>query len=73
MDNPYTYYSESGAEYFVCRCETLYSKKSHYGIAVSCPKKNKKILINEVEYQTAEEAQSALDKMARENGWRKRI
>lgn len=39
MSNPYTYYSEFGAEYFVCRCETQYSEKSHYGIAASYPKK----------------------------------
>ena len=42
MRNAYTYYGESGAEYFVCRCETLYSKKSHYGIAVSYQRKIKR-------------------------------
>lgn len=73
MSNPYTYYGESGAEYFACRCETLYDKESYYCIAVSHPKKNKKILINEVEYLTAEDAQAALDEMASKRGWRKGI
>lgn len=72
MGNPYTYYSESGAEYFVRRGETAYSNV-YYSIVV-CHKKNAGAsCVNEVRYESAEAAQSALDEMARENGWRKRI
>ncbi|OUO91846.1 hypothetical protein [Cloacibacillus sp. An23] len=73
MGNPYTCYSESGAEYFVRRSETAYSRYVYYSVVV-CHKKNAGAsCVNEVRYESAEAAQSALDEMARENGWRKRI
>lgn len=73
MGNPYTYYSESGAEYFVRRVETAYSRHIYYIIAVCHKKKASASCVNDARYESAEAAQSALDAMARENGWRKRI
>lgn len=73
MSNPYTYYSESGAEYFVNCYLTIYGKGPYYCIMVGYPGRTKKTRIDRSGFLSAEEAQAALDEMADKRGWRKGI